>query len=88
MSGKNSGLKTLVLKVNKKALYTHCFGHSLNLAVQDTVKQITVIRDVLDATYEVTKLVKYSPKRESLLTEIKKEVSSSGGGIRTLCPTR
>ena len=33
VAGKNQGLSTDVLKVNPKALYTHCSCHHLNLAV-------------------------------------------------------
>jgi hypothetical protein len=88
MKGERTGLKTRILDVNPKAMYIHCYGHSLNLAVQDTVKSIKMIKDIIDVSYEITKLVKFSPKREALLDTIKKEVRSSTGGIRTLCPTR
>ena len=88
MRGEKGGLKTRILEVNQKALYVHCYGHSLNLAVQDTVKATRLIKDVLDTTFELTKLIKKSPKREALLDTIRKEVVSSGGGVRTLCPTR
>ena len=33
VSGKNQGLSAHVLRVNPKALYTHCSCHRLNLAV-------------------------------------------------------
>lgn len=88
MKGERSGLKTRVLELNNKALYVHCFGHSLNLAVQDSIKSIPEVRDLLDMVYEVTKLIKYSPKRENILKTIKDEVKSSGGGVKSLCPTR
>lgn len=88
MQGARNGLKTRVLKENAKAIYIHCFGHSLNLSVQDTIKTIPQMRDLLDTAYEITKLVKKSPKRETLLTRIKDEMSSSTGGVRTLCATR
>ena len=45
----------------KRAVYTHCHGHSLNLAVYDAVKQSKVMRDALDTNFEISKPVKYSP---------------------------
>ena len=61
-------------------------------------KNIKVIKDALDVTHEVTKLIKYSPKREAIF----REIQNSGGsdydgahmslekhsGIRPLCPTK
>ena len=37
----------------------------LNLAVRDTIKKIALLNDTLDMAYEITKLVKNSPKREA-----------------------
>ena len=88
MRGERNGLKTKVLAANGSALFIHCYGHSVNLAVQDAIKANKKMKDVLDTAYELTKLIKKSPKRESLLTSIKKEIQSSSGGVRTLCPTR
>lgn len=88
MRGEKNGLKSRILEKNSKALYVHCNGHALNLAVQDGIKSLPFMRDALDTTYEITKLIKRSPKRESLLNTIKNNVKSSSGGIRTLCPTR
>jgi len=38
MAGSKSRVATRILSEEPKALYTHCYGHSLNLAVCDTVK--------------------------------------------------
>ena len=43
----------------------HCYGHSLNLAVNDVFKNIKVIKDALDVTHEVTKLNKILTKERS-----------------------
>ena len=42
----------------------------------------------LEATHEITKLVKYSPRREYLFSQIKDELAPDCPGIRVLCPTR
>jgi len=67
MSGKNAGVVTKVLKEEPKALYTHCYGHSLSLACEDSIKHSKIIKDSLDTTYENTKLIKKSPRRDTLL---------------------
>ena len=45
MSGIRNGGSTQVLKEEPRAVYTHCYGHSLNLACNDTVKQCEVMKD-------------------------------------------
>ena len=39
-----------------RALYTHCYGHSLNLAMCGTIKQCRLTRDTMDVTNEISKL--------------------------------
>eukprot|EP00731_Ephydatia_muelleri_P000004 Em0001g4a len=69
-------------KVNADMLVA---GHALNLAAADVVKQSHVIRDVLDKVGEINKLLKYSPKRDSLFEQLKSSVSpgtvGSGGSV-------
>ncbi len=50
----------------KAALYLHCYGHSLNLAVSDTVKEVKPMSDALDHSLEICKLIKFSPRRDTL----------------------
>ena len=40
----------------------------------------------MDTTYEMSKLVKFSPKRGSLLEKLKQELAPETPGFRTLCP--
>ena len=46
--------------VEPRALYLHCFRHSLNLAVADTSKGVKVMSDTLDHALEICKLLKFS----------------------------
>ena len=71
MSGAKSGVATRLLAEEPRALYTHCYGHSLNLACGDTIKQSKLMKDVLDTTYELTKLVK-NPLRETCASIVEK----------------
>ena len=64
MSGSRSGVATRITNLESRAPYTHCYGHALNLAIQDTVKGVKVMEDTLDTVYEITKLIKKFPKRD------------------------
>ena len=91
MSGKRSGVAKQISDLEPRAIFTHCYGHALNLAASDTIKKSKVIKDALETTHEITKLIKYSPRREAIFREFKAErpcESNSRSGIRVLCPTR
>lgn len=88
MAGSRSGTATQICQVEKRAVFTHCYGHALNLAVADVVKQSKLVRDVLDTVGEISKLLKYSPRRDSLFEQVKESISPGTTGFRTLCPTR
>ncbi len=85
MKGHVSGVSTRLLREEPCAIYTHCYGHSLNLACQDTIRRVKVVKDALDTTFELSKLLKYSSKR---FKKIKEQLAPSNPGFRTLCPTR
>ncbi len=88
MSGIRNGVAKKIRDDEPRAIYTHCYGHSLNLAVGDTIKNSSIMKNSLNTVHEITKLVKYSPRRESLFNAIKDDMSPGNIGIRTLCPTR
>ena len=44
--------------------------------------------DALDVAFEVSKLVKYSPKRTAELEKLREELTLNSPGFRVLCPTR
>ena len=62
MKGCRRGVATQISCEEPRAIYTHCYGHSLNLACQDTVRSVKVIKDAMDITFELSKLLKYSSK--------------------------
>ena len=75
MQGVRNDVATQILQIQPKALYTHCYGHSLNLACQDTIRSIKPLRDALDTTFELSKLLKYSAS-----------TSAGSGSISTWLP--
>jgi hypothetical protein len=90
MSGSRNGVATQIMAEEKRAVYTHCYGHALNLAVGDAIKKSKICRSALESAFEITKLIKFSPKRSAALDRIKAESSNedAGPGVRTFCPTR
>ena len=88
MSGTKSGVAKLITDIEPSAIYTHCYGHALNLAANDTVKRCDLMKNTLDTAHEICKLVKSSPKRDALLQQIKQDVQADIPGVRVLCPTR
>ena len=92
MSGK-SGVAKQIEEEEPKAIYTYCYGHALNLAAGattkgDTTKACTTLKNALDITLEITKLVKLSPRRYAIFLRLKEQLQCSAPGIRILCPTR
>ena len=67
---------------------THCYGHSLNLAIGTSIKQSKVMRDALDTTLIISQLIKYSPNRNTHFEVLKRKLASNTPGLRVLCPTR
>ena len=94
MIGCKNGVATQLLAKEKWAVLTHCYGHALNLAVGDSMKQSKVCRDALDTAYEISKLLRFSPKRHAAFDQIRVEnlaeedTGPRAVGIRAMCPTR
>jgi hypothetical protein len=88
MSGHKNGVAAKIKEINQTCLYTHCYGHSLNLAVSDTIKGVKHLTDTFEMIRAICKLIKKSPKRETQLKNIKEKAKSQAKGIHTVCPTR
>ena len=88
MVGLRSGLATQILDKSPKAFLIHCFAHVLNLSVNDMVRQIPFIDNIMSNSLEISNIIKLSPKRNALLDKLHKELAAEYPGFRTLCPTR
>ena len=88
MSGAKSGVAKQILEEEPRAFYTHCYGHALNLAASDTIKGVSVLKNAMDTTHELCKLIKFSPKRDAAFHKLKAELQPGTPGVRVLCPTR
>ena len=60
MSGAKKGTASQICSEEPRAIFIHCYGHALNLAVGDTVKRNYILRETLDTTFEISKLLKLS----------------------------
>ena len=49
--GIKNGISIKILSENPKAFSTNCFGHVLNLAVGDMVKNVRFLKDSMGTTY-------------------------------------
>ena len=63
--------------MKSKALYTHCAGHSLNLAIVNSCS-VTPIRNCIDQIKGITVWIKSSPKREGLLKAVYQKGTQCG----------
>ena len=91
MMGHKTGVGKRIQDLQPKAYPTHCHGHSLNLSVKDTTKNCKLLSDTMNTTKEIVFLIKFSPRRENLLREIKENPEgpeSEAKGILGLCSTR
>lgn len=88
MRGKFKGLKKLVLDIQPKARYVHCTAHSLNLAVVDSLRHLTSMRDIMALAKDLINTVRESNKRMGLFRSIRCESANDQAGLRPLCPTR
>ena len=88
MCGSRNGVATQIASEEPRAVFIHCYGHALNLAAGDTVKKNKLLRNTLDTTLEISKLLKFSPRRDTMFNALKSQISPESPGFRTLCPTR
>lgn len=88
MRGVKNGVSTIIASKESRAIYTHCYGHALNLGVGDTIKQCQLMKSALEVVTEISKLIKKSPKRDSAFQRLKSELAPDTPGFRVLCPTR
>ena len=75
MAGERGGVAKHIADKEKQVLFCHCYGHSLNLAASDAVKKCKIMTDALDTTFEISKLIKYSPKRNATFDKLKRPCS-------------
>ena len=74
MSGVNKGLSARMKECSPPlAVYVHCYGHLLNLALQDAMTTVEPMRNTLGTIQSVYNFLEASPKRHALFGDIETE---------------
>ena len=66
MCGARRGVASQISSDEPHSIFIHCYGHALNLAAGEAVKNSRILRDTLDTTFEISKLIKFSPRRDAI----------------------
>ena len=84
MSGAFRGLAARMKETSPQAIYIHCYAHLLNLALQDTMTHVEVLRNALGTIQSLYNLIESSPKRHALFQSVTLEGDSSSSLVTTL----
>ena len=67
ISAIKSGVIIQIKAQEPKAIFTYCYGHSLQLVVDDMIKEVQNFKDAVNTMSEISKLLKsYFHQREKL----------------------
>uniref|UniRef100_A0A673B287 TTF-type domain-containing protein n=1 Tax=Sphaeramia orbicularis TaxID=375764 RepID=A0A673B287_9TELE len=87
MSGEYSGVQARITEKEPLARYVHCAAHNLNLALNDSVKNVPGVRQFYDTVEMLFNFFGHSIKRWALLSEFMTP-ESRNITLKRLCPTR
>ena len=65
MAGAKKTVATNIKSDEPKAVFAYFYGQCINLAVSDSMKTSRIMKYALETTHEITRLIKYSPKRDA-----------------------
>ncbi|XP_043192308.1 zinc finger MYM-type protein 1-like [Amphibalanus amphitrite] len=92
MSGQISGVQARLASMQPKAIFVHCFNHSLDLALVEEAKQVPMIADVMNIVRDVSTCLNTAKRKNMFRDHV------IGGGdpsnerhpttLLALCPTR
>jgi len=94
VSGCIKGVRKLISVKQPMSVYVHCSNHALDLALQETAREVPIIRDALQTVRDMANIVRESSKRQKLfesLAGVAAEATGDGSKptrLQTLCPTR
>ena len=87
MSGYLNGVAVQIQMEIPSAIYVHCLAHCTNLCLQTVGRQCIPVRDALDLVMELSQLIRYSPKRAALFTDLQRQLAPQAPSLKPLCPT-
>uniref|UniRef100_UPI00358EF41D zinc finger MYM-type protein 1-like isoform X2 n=1 Tax=Myxine glutinosa TaxID=7769 RepID=UPI00358EF41D len=71
-----------------RATFTHCYGHTVQLAVCFAMREVDEFGDVVDTVQEITELRTLPHKRNTILDQLRHEIAPDTSDFHDLCPTR
>lgn len=89
MCGAIKGVRSRIQQIQPKAIYVHCFAHSLNLSVQDAVRAVPLVRDAMQCLRDLATIARGSAKRVETFKKVADGVEVDNPiSPKPLCPTR
>jgi hypothetical protein len=88
MAGHINGVAKQIQLEEPKAIFVHCFAHSVNLCLQECGRRSRPIRDALSLVNEIHNFITLSPKRLAMFENLQTQSSPNLPSIKPLCPTR
>lgn len=88
MRGKRKGVATRMKECSPRAIYVHCYGHLLNLALQDTMSEVEPLRNALGTVQSLYNFLEASPKRHAVFSDIKVDGDHIVLTLKSLSVTR
>ena len=88
MSRERSIVSAQIKHINKKCLFTHCYGHGLNLVVKDVCSVVKCLKNTFDSAREIYKIVTKSPQRDTYLKQIRIERGHEDSNVHSFCSAR
>ena len=70
MSDAKQGAVSQIKRLNRKGLYKHCFGYTLNVVANNYIRKVDVLNDNWVMIKEFCNLAKRFPSRLTKLVEI------------------
>ena len=84
MKGENKGLATRMKVTSPISIYIHCYGHLINLALQDTLENVPVVRNTLGIIQSLYNVLEASLKRHAIFEGFGKDEGKSEPLLSTL----
>ena len=84
MSGQVSGVAKTIRDEESRVISTHCYMHSLSLAVQESVAAVPLMQNFLQFVQELILFIRNSPKRGCIVCEVAEKLECTRTHIRPL----
>jgi hypothetical protein len=87
-SGQTKGVGIRLQEMERRIITSHCHMHCVNLAVQETVKEVPLLRNFMTLVGDLINFIRDSPKRLEIVQKVATSLECPQAHVRPLCPTR